>query len=198
MYIFNTDDRFTPSWRLDNSWVLCTCSWVIMTLSALGLSLAAYYLPEEGGYELIPSRSEWLDERVEQWVNRNDYDADDDDSGSNWSEFGSGSRLAILLLLELISDAGQALHLFPFYLTNTSCFNLLSGYFLFASSSKALLIECYGDTTASRIRGRSNGVHKSSTVHAFTWTDSILCVNIIISFYPSYIASRPLLVCVLY
>ena len=29
-----------------------------MTLSALGLSLAAYYLPEEGGYELIPSRSE--------------------------------------------------------------------------------------------------------------------------------------------
>ena len=164
-----------------------------MTLSALGLSLAAYYLPEEGGYELIPSRSEWLDERVEQWVNRNDYDADDDDSGSNWSEFGSGSRLAILLLLELISDAGQALHLFPFYLTNTSCFNLLSDYLLLASS-KALLIECYGDTTASGIRDCSNGVHKSSTVHAFTWTDIILCVNNIICFYPFYIVSKSILI----
>ncbi|KAF2458740.1 hypothetical protein BDY21DRAFT_341196 [Lineolata rhizophorae] len=54
-YLFDHDSRFFVGWRLDTSWILCTVSWVLLFLCDLGLALFAIYLPEEGGYELIPN-----------------------------------------------------------------------------------------------------------------------------------------------
>lgn len=54
-FLFDYDDRFFDGWKLDTSWILCTVSWSIMFISAAGLTSAAIYLPEEGGYELIPA-----------------------------------------------------------------------------------------------------------------------------------------------
>ncbi|MCJ1362865.1 hypothetical protein MMC16_001971 [Acarospora aff. strigata] len=53
-YLYDYDDRFFPPWQLDTSWTLCTGSWCILVLSAAGVLAAAFVIPEEGGYELIP------------------------------------------------------------------------------------------------------------------------------------------------
>jgi len=52
-YLFDYDDRFFVGWKLDKSWILCTVSFGIATLSALFISLTAYILPSEGGYEFL-------------------------------------------------------------------------------------------------------------------------------------------------
>ena len=52
--LFENDTRFWNGWHLDLSWTLCTASWTILFLTALGISASAYYLPAEGDYELIP------------------------------------------------------------------------------------------------------------------------------------------------
>jgi len=53
-YLYNTDERFFPGWQLDTSWILCTVSWSLALLTGVGIGVAVYALPEEGGYELIP------------------------------------------------------------------------------------------------------------------------------------------------
>jgi hypothetical protein len=53
-FLFDNDERFFEGWFLDIGWSLCTASWSILILSALGITLSALYLPEEGDYELIP------------------------------------------------------------------------------------------------------------------------------------------------
>jgi len=54
-YLFDYDDRFFGGWQLDRAWVLCTVSWSIAILSSALISLSAFVLSPEGGYELIPS-----------------------------------------------------------------------------------------------------------------------------------------------
>lgn len=56
-YLYDNDDRFFVGWRLDTSWILCTVSWSVTFLTALGISAAVLVMPEEGGYELIPGDS---------------------------------------------------------------------------------------------------------------------------------------------
>ena len=53
-YLFDHDNRFFVGWELDKSWVLCTVSWIVLLLDALGLIGAALFLPSEDGYEPIP------------------------------------------------------------------------------------------------------------------------------------------------
>ena len=55
-YLYNSDDRFFPGWKLDTSWILCTVSWSMMIVLAGLISSAAVFLPQEGGYELIPDQ----------------------------------------------------------------------------------------------------------------------------------------------
>ncbi|KAF2465542.1 uncharacterized protein BDR25DRAFT_84885 [Lindgomyces ingoldianus] len=55
-FLFDHDERFFDGWYLDNSWVLCTVSWSVLFLTSAGITASALYLPEEGGYELIPDR----------------------------------------------------------------------------------------------------------------------------------------------
>ncbi|KAI9671904.1 MAG: hypothetical protein M1817_003450 [Caeruleum heppii] len=57
-YLYDHDDRFFPGWRLDTSWVLCTVSWIMLVLCAIGIGTSAYVLPSEGGYNLIPDDDE--------------------------------------------------------------------------------------------------------------------------------------------
>lgn len=52
-YLFDHDARFSDGWKLDSSWILCTASWCLALLTAVGIGAATYVLPEEGGYELI-------------------------------------------------------------------------------------------------------------------------------------------------
>ncbi|TVY78416.1 hypothetical protein LSUE1_G003709 [Lachnellula suecica] len=54
-YLFDYDDRFFEGWQLDKSFIMCTVSWSIAVISAAFLSLSAFVLPPEEGYELIPS-----------------------------------------------------------------------------------------------------------------------------------------------
>lgn len=54
-YLFDYDERFFDGWKLDNAFILCTVSWTVAIISAALISLSAYVLPSEGGYELIPS-----------------------------------------------------------------------------------------------------------------------------------------------
>lgn len=62
-FLFDYDDRFFQGWHLDTSWILCTLSWSVLILTGAGIAATAIYLPEEGGYELIPSeRSQGLGE----------------------------------------------------------------------------------------------------------------------------------------
>ena len=56
-FLYDNDDRFFPGWRLDTSWILCTVSWTVLGLTGVGIGAAAYALPEEGGYEIIPGES---------------------------------------------------------------------------------------------------------------------------------------------
>ncbi|KAL4920900.1 hypothetical protein BDW62DRAFT_198352 [Aspergillus aurantiobrunneus] len=53
-YLFENEARFFVGWRLDESWIYCTVSWCVSVFAAGALILAAYSLPSEGGYELIP------------------------------------------------------------------------------------------------------------------------------------------------
>jgi len=53
-FLYDNDERFFPGWQLDTSWILCTVSWSLALLTGVGIGAAAYALPEEGGYELIP------------------------------------------------------------------------------------------------------------------------------------------------
>ncbi|KAF2435804.1 hypothetical protein EJ08DRAFT_579892 [Tothia fuscella] len=53
-FLYDHDERFFPGWQLDTSWILCTVSWSLAFLSGVGTAAAAYVLPVEGGYELIP------------------------------------------------------------------------------------------------------------------------------------------------
>jgi hypothetical protein len=53
----NNDNRFFEGWRLDTSFILCTASWSLQFLTAVGISAAVFFMPEEGGYELIPGDS---------------------------------------------------------------------------------------------------------------------------------------------
>ncbi|KAF1817574.1 hypothetical protein P152DRAFT_454155 [Eremomyces bilateralis CBS 781.70] len=54
-FLYDHDARFFLGWRLDTSWILCTVSWSVLLMSAVGVAAAGWCLPEEGGYELIPS-----------------------------------------------------------------------------------------------------------------------------------------------
>ncbi|KAF2099832.1 hypothetical protein NA57DRAFT_75336 [Rhizodiscina lignyota] len=56
-YLYDNDSRFFIGWRLDTSWILCTVSWSVQFLTAIGISAAVFVLPEEGGYELIQGDS---------------------------------------------------------------------------------------------------------------------------------------------
>ncbi|PYH48982.1 uncharacterized protein BP01DRAFT_353298 [Aspergillus saccharolyticus JOP 1030-1] len=56
-YLYDNEDRFFVGWRLDESWIYCTVSWCVSLVCAAALILAAYTLPSEGGYELIPDHS---------------------------------------------------------------------------------------------------------------------------------------------
>lgn len=51
--LFANDARFQDGWKLDSSWILCTTSWCLALLTAIGIGVATYILPGEGGYELI-------------------------------------------------------------------------------------------------------------------------------------------------
>ncbi|KAL4745998.1 hypothetical protein BDW72DRAFT_185798 [Aspergillus terricola var. indicus] len=53
-YLVENEPRFFVGWRLDESWIYCTISWCVSIFSAGAIILAAYSLPSEGGYELIP------------------------------------------------------------------------------------------------------------------------------------------------
>jgi hypothetical protein len=56
-YLFDNEARFFVGWQLDQSWLFCTVSWCVSIVCAGALILAAYSLPSEGGYELIPDHS---------------------------------------------------------------------------------------------------------------------------------------------
>lgn len=53
-YLYDHDEQFiVPGWNLDTSWILCTISASLSVLCAVGLTLSAYLLPEEDGYEFL-------------------------------------------------------------------------------------------------------------------------------------------------
>ncbi|KAK3173440.1 hypothetical protein OEA41_006769 [Lepraria neglecta] len=62
-FLYDNDDRFFPGWKLDVSWIVCTISWSITYLLAGGIAAAAIWMPQEGGYELIPGDS-WGEEEM--------------------------------------------------------------------------------------------------------------------------------------
>lgn len=51
------DEHFFPAWYLSKSYTLCSVSWVVQVVAGVGLVASALFLPEEGGYELIPDRA---------------------------------------------------------------------------------------------------------------------------------------------
>ncbi|KAK4626322.1 hypothetical protein CLAFUW4_04484 [Fulvia fulva] len=53
-HLYETDSRFFVGWELDKSFVLCTVSWTVLVINALGVCSAAYFLPSEDDYEAIP------------------------------------------------------------------------------------------------------------------------------------------------
>lgn len=54
--LFEVDDRFFEGWRLGGAWALTVASAALQCGAIVGLVAAKWYLPEEGGYELIPNR----------------------------------------------------------------------------------------------------------------------------------------------
>ena len=54
VYLYDNDNRFFVGWELDKSWVLCTVSWAVMLVDALGVVAAAMFSPKEDDYEQIP------------------------------------------------------------------------------------------------------------------------------------------------
>ena len=52
--MFDNDDQFSvPGWDLDISWYLSLSSAVVCMLAAIGMTMAAYVLPQEDGYEFL-------------------------------------------------------------------------------------------------------------------------------------------------
>ncbi|KAJ4265455.1 hypothetical protein NW762_004743 [Fusarium torreyae] len=53
-YLYDNDDQFTiPGWNLDASFYLSTVGAAICLLSAAGITLSAYLLPPEEGYDFL-------------------------------------------------------------------------------------------------------------------------------------------------
>lgn len=52
-YLFDHDSRFFVGWQLDTSFILCTVSWAVLLVNALGVLSAAYVLTPEDDYEPI-------------------------------------------------------------------------------------------------------------------------------------------------
>ncbi|QPG97271.1 hypothetical protein C2857_006063 [Epichloe festucae Fl1] len=53
-YLFDHDDQFTiPGWRLDVSWSISLASAIISLASAVGLTVSAYLVPPEEGYDYL-------------------------------------------------------------------------------------------------------------------------------------------------
>lgn len=53
-FLFSHDEKFqVPGWRLDTSWVLCIISGSIALLCGVGLTMSAFVLPPEDGYEFL-------------------------------------------------------------------------------------------------------------------------------------------------
>lgn len=55
-FLYDHDSRFFVGWKLDRSWILCTVSWIVLMLDALGIMAAANILVPEDDYEIIPDR----------------------------------------------------------------------------------------------------------------------------------------------
>lgn len=53
-YLYEHDNRFFVGWALGKSWILCTVSWIVLGINASGVLAAAYVLPPEDDYEMIP------------------------------------------------------------------------------------------------------------------------------------------------
>ncbi|KAL1652476.1 hypothetical protein SLS61_005082 [Didymella pomorum] len=72
-YVFDHDARFFSGFVLDSSWSMCTASFSLLVLTALGITASAYYLPAENDYELIPEMDiepdDQLLSRVAAWDN---------------------------------------------------------------------------------------------------------------------------------
>lgn len=87
-FLFNHDDRFWKDWHLDHSWSLCTASWTILTITAIGIAASALYLPSEGEYEAIADGSyveqdDRLISRIAAWDNG--WKGGDAGSGTEYS-----------------------------------------------------------------------------------------------------------------
>ncbi|KAL2206101.1 hypothetical protein CC79DRAFT_846003 [Sarocladium strictum] len=53
-YLFDNDDQFAiPGWSLDASWYMSTFSAAICLIAAGGLTLSAYLLPPDDGYDFL-------------------------------------------------------------------------------------------------------------------------------------------------
>ncbi|OAL52162.1 hypothetical protein IQ07DRAFT_562416 [Pyrenochaeta sp. DS3sAY3a] len=73
-FLFDHDSRFWDGWNLDVSWSLCTTSWSVLLLTALGIAASAIYLPSEGDYDLILDQTQvepddQLLSRIAAWDN---------------------------------------------------------------------------------------------------------------------------------
>ena len=53
-YLYDHDSRFFVGWELDKSWVLCTVSWIVLLIDAVGVVVAALLSAPEDDYERIP------------------------------------------------------------------------------------------------------------------------------------------------
>lgn len=53
-FLYDHDNRFFVGWELDKSWALCTTSWAVLFLDAVGVFCAATFMSKEDDYELIP------------------------------------------------------------------------------------------------------------------------------------------------
>ncbi|EME82646.1 uncharacterized protein MYCFIDRAFT_64154 [Pseudocercospora fijiensis CIRAD86] len=51
--LYENDSRFFVGWALDKSWILCTVSWIVLTINAVGVASAACILPYDDDYEPI-------------------------------------------------------------------------------------------------------------------------------------------------
>ncbi|KAF1354831.1 hypothetical protein BDV97DRAFT_289962 [Delphinella strobiligena] len=55
-FLFDNDGRFFTGYKLDRSWILCTVSWCVLLLDAIGITAAANIMPPEDDYEPILDR----------------------------------------------------------------------------------------------------------------------------------------------
>jgi hypothetical protein len=52
-FLYDHDNRFFVGWKLDRSWILCTISWCVLLLDAVGIASAANLMQPEDDYERI-------------------------------------------------------------------------------------------------------------------------------------------------